>query len=512
MSTPLSFFKSDILPLKHQNAYLLNHPKKKLIFIIGFLCIILWQVVYVFKPCITEDYRRKETTGLGHENAKYFVYFFYYLNLFPVATSHTPLVYSKKGAEATIKEHGSELLMEWRHWSRLGESARIFLYMPKAILSGSPANPDTMPFNALLFVFSLLLIYMFFWKFGKPLFGFFIVVFFGSNPFILYETYARPNVFAFLAINTLLLLALNLPFFKPPSMKKFYWILPLVSGLLIGTAVHIRGENSVLIASCLFIYTTTSYNWPRKFLLCILCLLAFSLTTLSWKYYFDTKFQQAYALVSKAGGVPYDGVRGDYHPFWHPFFCGLGDYDTKYNYQWRDTVAYVYALPILKKKYNLNLHYTRGYALDDYYDKQKKYYVKLESLQEYQDVLKQKILYDIKHDPLWYLQILGKRIVSVFKDTSPIWLKIGKIELHTPLNGIWVLPFMLLFWRWKKWFEFRLLLFSLPLATTSILLYSKGNTTYNSCFHLFFAALLASWLIEFIFVKIIHKKTPLHSA
>jgi hypothetical protein len=506
MPSFLHFFKSDILNLNHQKAFLLNHPQKKLFFYIGFFCIILWQTVYVFKPCITEDYRRKETTGLGHENAKHFVYFYYYLNLFPVATTHSPLLYSKEGAEKTIRENGPELLMEWRHWSRLGESARIFLYMPKAILTGSAANPDTMPFNALLFNFSLLFIFSAFWRFGFPLLGFFIVVFFGSNPFILYEIYARPNVFAYPIVFTLILLALNLSFFTQRK-KKYLFILPLLSGLLIGTAVHIRGENLVLIVSCIIIYLTSNEKWSYKLFLMALCIFSFCLTTFSWKGFFEKKFREAYTVVKQAGGLPYDGVRGDYHPFWHPFYCGLGDYDTKYNYQWRDSVAYVYALPILKEKYKLNLHYSKGYYLDEYYDKGKIYYKKLESFQEYQDVLKQKILFDIQNDPLWYLRILTKRIISVFNDTSPVWLKVGKIELHTPLNGIWVLPFILLFWRWKRWFELRLLLFSFPLAATSIILYSKGNTTFNSCFHLFFAALLASWLAEYIFAKLNHKKS-----
>src|SRR4051794_27277359 len=94
----LIFFRTSILHLNQQNQFILLHKKRKLIFICGFLAIILWQLVYVFKPCITEEYSRKETTGLAHENAKHFLYYYYYLNLFPVTTTSTPLVYSKEGA------------------------------------------------------------------------------------------------------------------------------------------------------------------------------------------------------------------------------------------------------------------------------------------------------------------------------------------------------------------------------------------------------------------------------
>ena len=27
------------------------------------------------------------------------------------------------------------------------------------------------------------------------------------------------------------------------------------------------------------------------------------------------------------------------HAFWYPVFCGLGDFDTKYGYEWNDRVG-----------------------------------------------------------------------------------------------------------------------------------------------------------------------------
>lgn len=500
----LNYFRSGILSLNLQNAFILSHKKRKLIFIAGLAGIILWQLIYVFKPCIKEDYRRKETTGFAHENARHFFYFYYYLDLFPVATSAAPLTYSKEGALNTLQEHGNSLVMEWNHWSRLGENARILLYLPKAYITGSAKYPSIMPFSAIAFILSLVLVYCAFWKHGQPLLGFFIVLFLGSNPFLLYETYARPNIFALLAVNTLLILAINLPFFKKtPVVKKNIWLLPVISGGILGTAVHIRGENSMVLVSCLFIYLTISnFKMVHKLGLCLVCLLSFATVVTILQNYFDKKFKEAHSIVSNAGGHPYNGHRGSSHSVWHPVFCGLGDYDTKYGYKWTDQTAYNYALPILKEKHNLSLAYSGGYILNEYYDAKKKYYKKIELFKEYDEVIKNKVITDISNDPLWYLEILAKRVIAVFTNTSPVWLKLGKIEVPLPINGLLVIPFIILLFVWKKWFELRLLLFSFPLAITSILIYSKGNTTYNSCFHLFFAALLAAWIAEFVFSQI----------
>ena len=507
MKTFLYYFKTSILSLKQQSDVILFHKRKKLIFFFGLIFIFLFQLIHVFKPSVPEEYSRTDASGFSHDYAENFIYFYYYLNLFPISTSYTPLTYSKEGAQQNIKEHGDSLLMEYKHWSRLGENARILLYLPNAYLKGSPKNPSIIPFNVIVFTTSLLIVYCAFWYYGLPLLGFFIALFFGSSPFLLYETYARNNIFALLAVNTLIILAINLPFFKMLPQKKHIWYLPVLSGTIIATAIHIRGENLVLLISCLFIYLTVSnFKIVLRLLLCVLCILSFVTVKIMWQKYFDQKFNEAHSIVSKAGGNPYNGDRYTSHTFWHPVFCGLGDYDTKYNYKWDDRVAYRYALPVLKEKYNMDLAYSGDYGLNEYYDSQKKYYKKLELFNEYDEVVKEKVLTDISNDPLWYLQILSKRIISVFKDTTPVWFKLWKIELKLPINGLFVIPFIFLFWSWKKWFELKLLLFSFPLAVTSIVIYSKGNTTFNSCFHLFFAALVAAWIVEFIFVRIKQRK------
>lgn len=506
MKAIIDYYKSTIINLEKQNEFFLLHKRKKIFFFIGLVFIIFSQVYFFYKIDVSVEYSRKDASGFSHDYGKEFIYFYYYLDLFPLTTSYSPIIYSREGALNNIREHGDSLLMEYGHWSRLGENVKILLYLPHAYINGSPSNPSIIPFNRIIFIMSLLAVYLAFWKFGFPLLGFCISILIGSNPFLLFETYGRENIFALMAVTTLFLLSLNFVFFKNPKKNIYMWILPILSGIIIATAAHIRAENSVLMISCLFVYfTIINFNKAHKFLLSVVLILSFISTKAIWQNYFDYKFQESYSLVKKAGGNTYDGHRYNSHTIWHPLFCGLGDYDTKYNYKWDDRVAYNYALPILKDKYDLNLDYSGGYGLNEYYDSEKKYYKKIELFNEYDEVIKDKVLTDISNDPIWYIEIIGKRIISVFKDTSPVWLKLASIELKLPINGLWVIPFIILFLLWKKWFELKLLVFSFPLATTSILFYSGGDNTFNSIFHLFFVALLLSWIVELFFIKFKNK-------
>ncbi|MCB9335171.1 MAG: hypothetical protein H6586_03420 [Flavobacteriales bacterium] len=505
MKNKFNYIRDFVLETKHQNKLILNHKYNKVFFLLGFLFILSFQFFYINKPFTESEYGRNGASGFAHNYGKEFVYYYYYLDLFPLTTSYKPLEYSEKDAINSIKEHGDSLLMEYGHWSRLGENVKILLYLPNAYLHGSPENPSIILFNTIVFILALLIVYSVLWYYKYPLLGFLIALVFGSNPFLLYETYGRDNIFALLAVVTLLILSINFYFFDENANKKslYQWIAPILSSIIIATAVHIRGENSVLIISCLFIYLTiSSYTILKKVLMCFILVSTFFIVKKSWQTYFDYKFDEAYELVKEKGGNPYDGRRYNSHTVWHPIFCGLGDYDSKYGYEWNDLKAYEYAIPILKEKYNMDLNYSGEFGLNEFYDDDKKYYKKLELFDEYDEVVKNKVMHDITNDPLWYLEIISKRVWSVFKDTSPVWIKIFNFRFNIPINGLFVLPFLFILFYWKKYFELKLILFSLPLAISSLVFYSKGNSTFNSLFHLFFIVLVFSWLIEFVVLRL----------
>jgi len=94
--------------------------------------------------------RRGDASGFSFSYAKQFVYFHYYTGDFPLATLNENLQFSEEDARKEISENGHSLIMEYKHWSRLGENARIWAFLPNSIIKGSPENPSIKLFNALV--------------------------------------------------------------------------------------------------------------------------------------------------------------------------------------------------------------------------------------------------------------------------------------------------------------------------------------------------------------------------
>lgn len=489
------------MSLKDHRQGLVRGSVKNILFVFAILFIIGWQLnFYMNRSSFSHFYGRKDASGFSHHFAQHFIYFYHYLGLFPVTTTYRPLEFSKEGAERILTTHGDSLLMEIGHWSRLGESTRLLMYLPNVYFTGSPENPSVIPFNAILFTTALLAVFSSFYFAGYGLLGFIIALFFGSNPFLLFETYGNENYFALMICVTLIVLALNLRSFYARSFNIRIMIIAVITGGVIGTAATIRFESMAILASGLFIYLTIPGESIRKRLvLCLLLVGSYATAKASWNHYFNKKFDEAVEIVTRLGGNPYLGDRVTKHTFWHPVYCGLGDFDTKYGYNWDDErEAYKYALPILKKKYKISLSYNNELGLNEFYDAKHKYYKKIELYPEYEEIMKERVLHDILSDKVWYAKIIGHRLWYVFTKTSPVWLGFAAHHLEIPFTGLLVLPFLLFLIIKKSWVWTKLIVFSFPLAASSIIIYAKKNITYSSCFHLFMVAILTTWLILII--------------
>jgi len=494
-------FLKPITNLEQVNSFLLKTRFKNYLICIGVILIIGWQLTFLFqRNYITDEFKRYDATGFNHNIGKEFFYFYYYEGLFPIVTNYQPLVYSKLGADNILNNHGDSLLMEKNHWYRYGEHCRILCYLPQAFITGSAQSPSLLPFNVIVFIMSLIFLYLAFWRNNQPLIGMFSVLLFGSSPFLLFETYKNENIFGLMIAVLLISLALNLRFFTKPIHKWYQIAFPIITAVVIATASNMRAEIKIVLVCVIFIYLTApKTNLNIRIIFSIILVLAFLLTNACWRFYFDKKFEKTYEVVCAKGGNPFNGLKVKTHPFWHPVYCGLGDFDTHFGYNWDDeTKTYRYAVPKLREIYNINVSMPDTYSLslNEFYDKKKRYYRKLEEIPEYEKVVRQKVMMDIKNNPLWYAEIIAKRIRYVFTINSPIALSLGRHFIIIPFSGLLLLPFILILWKKKQWFYLKLLIFSLPLATTSIIIYAKKNTTFNSCFHLFLAALVLSWIIE----------------
>jgi tetratricopeptide (TPR) repeat protein len=497
--------------------------RRRLVLLVGLVGIVLWQSVFFrhsYPETTLESPYRLEASGGVLSWQPEFVYFLYYLNLYPVATiSQSPLEYSVEGARRLIAERGETLVMD-RYWTlRYGDLAKTYLYLPHVWLKGRPVRPRMTHANAFAFTLALVALFAAFWSAERALLGTLLVALIGSDPFQVHQVYANNNLFGWPITVTVLVLALHVPLMRdrPPRLASALAI-ALVSGLILGSVRQIRTEPVLVMASAAGVYLTASRLRPwLRLTLVVLLGAAFTWTSAAWASYFDAKYREAYTVVKAAGGHTYDGARHPYHFFWHAVWCGLGDFDLKYGYQWSDLSAIRYAWPVLQR---------RGVTVDGfapprpdeldslttgvYWDRGGLYARTPFELPEYIGVVRDKVLRDVLDDPGWYASIIARRLARLVSEATPPSLALGNgwnlslasqptAELRRgrgdavsavaspspqPLWG-WA-TFLVSAWlMWRRaWFHLKLLAFTLPLAATAVIVYSGGGTTYYSIVHL----------------------------
>jgi hypothetical protein len=476
------------------DTWMLSSRYKNLIFLLGLIIITMWQSsYYIMDTKVNPEYRRADATGFNHYWGQEFVYFYYYKGLFPLASTESNKTYSKQGADNLIKNNPTSLRMEWGHWSRFGESARIWLYLPYAIWKGSAEKPEIIFSNYLLFTLSLFLLWLVCWKIQKPFLGLLMVLIIGFSPFMIYEIYNNNNVFGLMAVYVMLLFALHLPFIFNKNSKWIYTI-ALTSGVLAGIMHQIRAESLPIIVSCILVYLLNSSIKLHKRLIPIaILLIAFVTTGKIIHSHFEKLYKETREIVVEAGAIPFDGGKTLVHPFWHPIYCGLGDYDTKYGHVLHDSAVYNYALPILREQTGKELKYPGRtiYEMAEYYDTDSLYYMKVETIEGFDEIVKNKFIEVISNDPIWYAGIVTKRIRDFFFQLSPIGITLNNKVLELPFSGLFFIMLILLLFYLKEFEWLKMLAFTLPLGTSVVLIYSAYNNSYQSIFHLFtFAAIL----------------------
>jgi hypothetical protein len=485
------------------------------VLVVGMIAILEWQQVF-FRHRLWEGTLGSSTYVLNASGGilgwqQDFLYFLYYLNLYPVATvTEEPLEKSREGAERLFRTRGETLVME-RFWTiRYGDLMKTYLYLPDAWAAGGPADrPLMVRANALAWILALVALYVALWSVGHPILGIIFVVLLGSNPFQVSEVFARNNVFGWVITTGVLVLALNVAFLvdRRPSALSCV-LVPVATGLVLATVRQIRTEPVLVGVSVVFAYLTVrQLSLPIRALLVALLATSFLLGSSAWGSYFDAKFREAYVKVKAAGGHPYDGPRHLHHFVWHALWCGLGDFDTRYGYEWNDVKGMAYALPIMKARGFEPAGHPKverqpfdALTLGVYWDRARKYARTPFEVPEYIDVIREKVVHDITHDPLWYFTILAKRLRRQITETTPPTVALGdgrKVGLR-PSAAWGLLPFGVaaVLLRARSRFLLKLLFFLAPLASTALVVYSGDGTTYYSVLHLVAFGLCLAWLVE----------------
>ena len=469
-------------------------PRRLSVLLAGLVLIAAWQKDFFTRAAHLDDrYVHRESEGMNEEWR--FVYFLYYTGLVPVVASeaHAALKadpgynkFEREAAQRVLAERGETLSMDARQTIRAGDMGRVLLYLPYALWRGDTRDPRLAPTHAVAFTLALGALFAALWWVRDPLLGAAAVAMLGSNPYQLYEVHFRENVFGWALTAGVLTLALSVPLLQRRPLR-WAWAFPLAIGVILGTIRQIRPEPGAIIVSaglaCLLV---SRMSWPRRAALAAVLALGFLGTSAAWQRYFDHKFDEATRVVSAAGGRVYHGPRDRYHAFWHPLWCGLGDFGTKHGYEWRDKAAAHYAAPIVQERYRaLGREPNWSYLFWD---------------PIYYEVLADKVRYDITHDPVWYVGVLARRIARVFTWTTPVRLAAGSWWLDLPWNGLLTVPLLLALAATRSWHLLKLAAFPLGTSLPAVLVFSGTvpGQTYMGWFHIIAASIVLSALIDVV--------------
>jgi hypothetical protein len=232
------------------------------------------------------------------------------------------------------------------------------------------------------------------------------------------------------------------------------------------------------------------FAWRQRAVLAAVLLFGFAGTSGAWSLYWRAKIAHAHDVVQKAGGYPHPLATAPQmgHDLLFPLWTGLGDFGAAKGYAWSDIAAHRYVQKVLREKHGQEFPaWSGGYTLDAEFLDAKKRYIRLPySVPHYFDIIREKIVSDIRRDPAWFLGVLGKRAWSVSSEQPAAQIVIGKkAPFAVPSHG-WLFPVVLaLLALARNGFLIKLAIFSLPLSLPALLVYSKGGMIYVSTFHLF---------------------------
>jgi hypothetical protein len=428
--------------------------------------------------------------------ASKFFYFLYYTGRFPISTTQPePELPDSREAAAKLLENNPRLIMEDNVFIRSGELAKILLLYPDAWTNGTPRGATLETSNRVLWVGSLLALFVSLSLLEHRLLAVALVALIGSNPFQLGQIYAENNILGYSMPVAALMLALNAPLILARRPNRLAYALPLLSGAALASVREIRTEPALVILAVALACLCTRGGWRRRSILLATLVAAWSLTSALWKLHWDHEFAEAHAIVSAAGGTTFDGYRNLHHSVWHPIWCGLGDFDTRYGYRWWDGAAHDYAIPILDRRFGIRYRKIPGTWLFESSDtSDQKLQTSLETVPEYSLVLREKVLRDIRNDPGWYASILARRLHTIFTVITPVRLGLGTRYVDIPFSAWLLLPALLLLVAAGRADQVLLLLFFLSTSLPSLLVFSGLGFTYNSAFHLALFALVICWL------------------
>jgi hypothetical protein len=463
--------------------------------------IVAWQLDFNFDlPPPRTDSMIRASSGLLPD-LRYFFYFYYHLGLFPVAAREVPWIGpSRQNALDFVARHGRQLRMDFGdvcNTPRFGDYGKLFTLWPDLWLRGDAARASPTPFSQMLFISGLLAVWWALWREGRVLLGALLVVLLGSDPFQLYETYGRANIFSLPISVALMALAVHLPYLAGRrGLDRGAWALALASGVVLATIREIRTEAAIIALALPATYLSMRASWLRRLALVVIFLAAWGTTSRAWTTYWSGEFERSARFVARAGGEVFTGRHGYNHALWHAVYCGLGDFGGDRGFAWEDRVAFRWATtpdPITNPR-PLPYHYRDGYYLEETYDGV--HHIAFTDLPAYNRLVRDRVMNVIRADPLWYARILLRRAGAILGQATPAACSVGVAQVRLPGVGWLLIPILFLVCFLRRAFEARLILFTLPLSAVALLVYSGGGLTFYGIAHLVALAVAIDLLLR----------------
>jgi hypothetical protein len=465
-----------------------------LVLTLGLVLIPAWQSRLTGPELVAPPtYANAAATGIHYEPR--FFFFLYHLGILPLVTDAPIRSDTKEEALRQIREEGRSLKVEEMGTFRSGDRGRVYLYYPWAWFEHDALQPHLLPGNLIGFSAALMAVWVAFWALGMSGLGAIAVLLLGSNPMMLFSMYKQDNVLGWPIAVAMIILGAHMPLLFDAyghARKRWAWAIPIGTGIFIALMRTVRSEPTLMAASALLAYLAMGgVDWRRRLSFSFVFVGVLAVASAGSSRWMLHKFEVAERTMEQAGGEPYPGPRVLYHEIWHPIYCGLADYDTKYGYMWDDRVAYRYARPILLEKYGVRMPPIRPDAWgnsEEFWDPQHKYPIFVHEVPHYHDVIRDKVVSDILHDPKWYLGILGKRVERILKETTPLSVQIAKdapLQSSSPLFGPLCVALAALLALTRRWSWLKLLVFTLPLSAPAFVIFSGKGMTYYSTYHIF---------------------------
>lgn len=505
------------ISLSRQDAILSKRNLFATLILIGLIFYVsTWQYNFAFnKDLDYSQYGIIHSCGVSFSDPEHiFTYGIYYWGLFPAFPDRSQLpkefqndalFFSKEGARRIYDLYGYAIKMDIGGTFRMGNVLNLWLPYFVALAKGTTKDVNFIPVNATYFILSLLFLLIYFWRYGRGLLGFILVLLIGSYPFLIYSVYQQDNIFSYMISTLVFSMAFFAPFIFDVKIKPVKQVLTCAAaGILIGIASLMRADCfSAFLPCVLAVFLYRPINFKSKLMLVVVMFFTFYGSVSILHSFFDYKYTQAQRVITEKGGQTLKGVRLKSHVFWHSIWCGMYDFDKKYKHNWGDFFAEYHVKPILEKKY----HREVGPLV--YHNRPVDYYMP-GRFPEYDMAMRDLVFSDIAKDPVWYLDIIKNRIKRIFAEAV-------KPRISFITGNTFVLPYNIFFYGLliimliisSSWKLLKLILFSAGSATVPIVITTFSNYHYYSIIHLVVAASFIYVVIKvcvFIFDKYIAKK------